>query len=125
MSPNWPGAQVFPRTVCVKKDEVLVCDLRYKRPTQTQREFQRTLVSLYGRLSRYSGSSAGLKAKHEHTRWRRHATPGAGSHRVDIVGERGRTSQPTAHPNERLDWASYLARFYPHVRSHDYESLAA
>ena len=39
--PNPPGAQVFPRTVCVKKDEVLVCDLRYKRPTQTQREFQR------------------------------------------------------------------------------------
>ncbi len=34
-------------------------------------------------------------------------------------------SLPTAHPNERLDWASFLARFYPHARSHDYESLAA
>jgi hypothetical protein len=31
----------------------------------------------------------------------------------------------TAHPIERLEWASFLARFYPHARSHDYESLAA
>jgi hypothetical protein len=37
----------------------------------------------------------------------------------------GGPRQPTAHPNERLDWASFLARFYPHARSHDYESLAA
>jgi hypothetical protein len=34
-------------------------------------------------------------------------------------------SLPTAHAIERLDWASFLARFYPHARSHDYESLAA
>ncbi len=34
-------------------------------------------------------------------------------------------SLPTADPTERLDWASFLARFYPHARSHDYESLAA
>ena len=37
----------------------------------------------------------------------------------------GGPSLPRAHPNERLDWASFLARFYPHARSHDYESLAA
>jgi hypothetical protein len=37
----------------------------------------------------------------------------------------GGPSLPAAHPNERLDWASFLARFYPHARSHDYESLAA
>jgi hypothetical protein len=37
----------------------------------------------------------------------------------------GGPSLPTAHPVERLDWASFLARFYPHARSHDYESLAA
>ena len=36
----------------------------------------------------------------------------------------GGPSPPTAR-NERLDWASFLARFYPHARSHDYESLAA
>jgi hypothetical protein len=36
-----------------------------------------------------------------------------------------RPSPPTAQPTERLDWASFLARFYPHARSHDYESLAA
>ena len=34
-------------------------------------------------------------------------------------------SSRTVHPTERLDWASFLARFYPHARSHDYESLAA
>ena len=34
-------------------------------------------------------------------------------------------SPPTAHQNERLDWASFRARFYPHAQSHDYESLAA
>ena len=37
----------------------------------------------------------------------------------------GGPSQPTAHPIERLDWAGFLAHFYPHARSHDYESLAA
>jgi hypothetical protein len=37
----------------------------------------------------------------------------------------GGPSLPTAHPNERLDWAGFLARFYPQARSHDYESLAA
>jgi hypothetical protein len=37
----------------------------------------------------------------------------------------GGHSPLAAHPNERLDWASFLARFYPHARSHDYESLAA
>jgi hypothetical protein len=37
----------------------------------------------------------------------------------------GGSSLQTAQPNERLDWASFLARFYPHARSHDYESLAA
>ncbi len=36
----------------------------------------------------------------------------------------GGPSLPT-DPIERLDWASFLARFYPHARSHDYESLAA
>ena len=39
--------------------------------------------------------------------------------------ENERPSLPTAHPIERLDWASFLAQFYPHARSHDYESLAA
>jgi len=37
----------------------------------------------------------------------------------------GGPSLPMVHPIERLDWASFLARFYPHARSHDYESLAA
>ena len=37
----------------------------------------------------------------------------------------GGPTLPTAHANERLDWASFLAHFYPHARSHDYESLAA
>ena len=37
----------------------------------------------------------------------------------------GGPSLPAAHPNERLDWAGFLARFYPQARSHDYESLAA
>ena len=37
----------------------------------------------------------------------------------------GGPSPPTAHPIERLDWTSFLARFYPHAQSHDYESLAA
>ena len=37
----------------------------------------------------------------------------------------GGHSPRTVHPIERLDWASFLARFYPHARSHDYESLAA
>ena len=37
----------------------------------------------------------------------------------------GAPSPPTANQSERLDWASFRARFYPHARSHDYESLAA
>ena len=37
----------------------------------------------------------------------------------------GGPALPIVHPVERLDWASFLARFYPHARSHDYESLAA
>ena len=37
----------------------------------------------------------------------------------------GGPSLPAAHSIERLDWTSFLARFYPHAQSHDYESLAA
>lgn len=37
----------------------------------------------------------------------------------------GGPSPRTVHRIERLDWASFLAHFYPHARSHDYESLAA
>jgi hypothetical protein len=37
----------------------------------------------------------------------------------------GGPSLPTVHPIERLDWASFRARFYPYARSHNYESLAA
>ena len=37
----------------------------------------------------------------------------------------GGPSLPMAYPNERLDWGSFLTRFYPHARRHDYESLAA
>ena len=56
---------------------------------------------------------------------------GAMPHRAQGVIElasrenEGGPSLPTAHPIERLDWASFLARFYPHARSYDYESLAA
>jgi hypothetical protein len=32
---------------------------------------------------------------------------------------------PTAQASERLDWASFLARFYPDARRHDYVPLAA
>ena len=37
----------------------------------------------------------------------------------------GEPARPTAEQSERLNWASFRARFYPHARSHDYESLAA
>jgi hypothetical protein len=37
----------------------------------------------------------------------------------------GEPALPTANQGERLEWASFRARFYPHARSHDYESLAA
>lgn len=31
----------------------------------------------------------------------------------------------TAQDGEHLDWADFLARFYPHARRHDYVPLAA
>jgi len=39
--------------------------------------------------------------------------------------DEGEPERPTANQSERLDWASFRARFYPQARSHDYESLTA
>lgn len=38
----------------------------------------------------------------------------------------GGQAAPTVAPvGEGLDWASFIARFYPHARKHDYVPLAA
>jgi hypothetical protein len=37
----------------------------------------------------------------------------------------GEPPSPKANVEERLGWASFLARFYPDARTHDYASLAA
>ena len=34
-------------------------------------------------------------------------------------------ASPPRTDDERLDWVTFLARFYPDARRHDYESLAA
>jgi hypothetical protein len=62
-------------------------------------------------MSRHTGAATPLRA---------HAVTDVASWENE-----GGPSQPTAHPIERLDWAGFLAHFYPHARSHDYESLAA
>jgi hypothetical protein len=57
----------------------------------------------------------------------RGATP-LRTHGVIELASREKEAEPalrTANQSERLDWASFRARFYPHSRSHDYESLAA
>jgi len=66
-----------------------------------------------------------LMAKHEHGRLRRQAIPAQGVIELASWENEGGRSLPTAHPNERLDRASFHASFYPYARHHDYESLAA
>jgi hypothetical protein len=49
---------------------------------------------------------------------------GAATRLATWENEGGR-SAPTAPPDEGLDWAGFLTRFYPHARKHDYVPLAA
>ena len=37
----------------------------------------------------------------------------------------GGPSLPTAQAGDRLEWADFLARFYPDAQKHDYVPLAA
>lgn len=39
--------------------------------------------------------------------------------------EGGQPAPNSVHADERLDWATFLTRFYPHARTHDYVPLAA
>jgi hypothetical protein len=96
---------------------LLSCNSRHKRPTQTQRPSSRMRVSLHGRLRRIAHRPQ--KVGPEMTIHAGVVTP------LDSWENEGGPPMPTTQTEERLDWAGFLARFYPHARKHDYVPLAA
>jgi len=100
------------------KTQLLACDLRHKRPTQTQR------VSSTGRACLSMAAFVGTAEPSADCRPKMTMQAGVATPLASWENEGGQHAL-TAQGDDHLDWAGFLARFYPDARNHDYTSLAA